>query len=85
MSVFQVPMAGAQMELRTTEPQFALGTANMGPGNVMWVYVQASGTIADGDDVALSAGFVATVDNTTGTHTAAVGFANGEYGWVSAV
>lgn len=76
-----LPIIGIDYELRTTEPDFALGTPSIGNKSDTWVYVRASGTVAVGTcTVSGSGGFIVT--DAAGNYTADTAFADAEYGWV---
>lgn len=76
-----LPIIGIDYALRTTEPDFALGTPSIGNKSDTWVYVQANGAVATGTcTVSGSGGFQCT--DAAGNYTADTAFADNEYGWV---
>ena len=76
---FVIPMVGANTARRTTNREYALGTAQIDDQNRTWVYVQASEVVATGT-CTVSGTFVLT--DAAGSYTADVTFAANEYGWV---
>ena len=75
------PLVGASFNRRTTTPEFAVGTAALGPSNRTYVYVGPStNAITAAATCTVTAAFV--VNNTAGTYTADAAFATGDYGWV---
>lgn len=72
--------AGANLHLRSSSANFALGQTARGTNNTAWLYVKASGAVATGTCTVASATFLAT--DASGPFTADVALATGEYGWV---
>ena len=73
------PTVGVWMDQPTTDALHGLGTVVHGNANTIWVYVQASGTVATGT-CTVDGSFQLT--DAAGNHTADVAFADNEYGWV---
>ena len=66
---------------RTTSPEFALNTQQIGVDGFVYRYVQANGVIAASQtDVAVSAAGQAS--DGAGTYVNTLAFADNEYGWV---
>lgn len=80
-STFNVlPIAGVNFTLRTTDPDFALGTPALGNLSDTWIYVQASGAVPAGACTVNANTFAVT--SAAGNYTASAAFADKEYGWV---
>lgn len=74
------PLVGANTSLRTTEQQYALGTAALGADGNTWIYGRASGSVATGTCTYTAA--TGLITDAAGNHTADTSFAADEYGWV---
>lgn len=74
------PIAGFSDSLRTAEPLVALGTVVLGDADTIWLYGQASETVAVGTCTISDTTFLIT--DAAGLHTADVAFAANDYGWV---
>ena len=71
---------GANFDRRTTTAEHALGETVVGNDDTIWIYVQASGSVATGTCTVNTSTFLVT--DAAGNHTADVAFAASEYGWV---
>lgn len=82
--VFQVPMAGAQYDLKTGDQKFALGTTNRLPGGHTAIYVQFGGAVAANAGVQFVEGtWVATTQGTSPVwFNNGVAANAGDYGWI---
>ncbi len=74
------PIVGANVDRRTAEPEFALGTISHGTNNRIYIYVVASGTVGTGTCTVTTGTWVVT--DAVGSFNADTAFADGEYGWV---
>lgn len=74
------PLLGINFDRRTTDAEHDLGTAVIGNDDTIWLYVQASETVATGTCTVNTSTFALT--DAAGNHTADVAFAANEYGWV---
>ena len=72
--------AGSNFSRRTTEAEFDLGTTQTGNENTLWIYGQASGSVATGTCTVDDVTFLIT--DAAGDYTADTAFADTEYGWV---
>jgi len=71
--------AGPAFAARTTTPELAVGTANIGNANDTWVYVKATEAVATGT-CSVDSSFNLT--DSAGSYTADTAFSSGDYGWV---
>lgn len=71
---------GADLEKRSTTPEFKLGTTVLASDNRGYVYVQANGAIAAAATAAVDSSFQAT--SGAGGYTADTAFADNEYGFI---
>lgn len=71
---------GVSFTRRTTSPEHELGETVVGNADTVWVYVQASGTVATGTCTVNTSTWAVT--DAAGNFTADTAFAANEYGWV---
>lgn len=73
-------LAGVDLDARTTDAVFELGTTVLGDENSVYVYVQANGSVATGTCTVTTSTWQLT--DAAGNFTADVAFADNEYGFV---